>query len=410
MIRIRQYAKNMPFLLLLMFVGVCPANEQHLMLFDVYEMIERENPDIKAYQSALAGAAGGIRQARLLPNPEVGIGLEDFGRETVEIMISQAIEFGDKRGSRVRVAQAEQAIAQIELEAALLRLRSETMSRFGTVIAAKRRVTLVDSLLSLARATKVFTERRVEAGAAMAIDLVRSETALQENELEKRSLETEYLLARKNLAVLWGDPRDVDWEPVETFVCAPLEISLEKIRHAADDHPDLQILEKNILLIEEERSVERSAAFPELTLGAGFLRDNVADESVSLIQASISLPMFNRNQGAVSKKSFEIEQANHLLHSERLTRWAEVERVMGGIAILTERIQILEKSILPNSEQILKVLMDHYQQGAVGILEVLDAQQSLMEKWIEHTEDLSERASLAGELMALTGTECEVIQ
>jgi len=409
MIRTRQYGKRTPFLSLLMLAAVCSATE-HLILTDVYELIERENPDIKAHRSAIAGAARGIRQARLSPNPEVEIALEDFGREIVEIVISQGFEFGDKRGSRVRVAQVEHATAEIELEAALLRLRSDAMSRFGTVIAAKRKVTLVDSLLSLARTTMVFTERRVEAGAAMAIDLVRSETALQENELEKRCLETEYLLARKNLAVLWGDPTDVDWEPVETFVCAPLEISSEEIRLAADDHPNLQILEKNIRLIEEERSVERSAAFPNLSLGAGFLRDNGADEFVSVIQASVSLPMFNRNQGAVSKKSFEIEQAYQLLYGERLTRWAEVERVMGEIAILTERIQTLEGSILPNSEQILKVLMDHYQQGAVGILEVLDAQQSLMEKWIEHAEDLSERASLAGELMTLTGTECEVIR
>jgi cobalt-zinc-cadmium efflux system outer membrane protein len=391
-------------------VGHLNAQEQQLMLTEAYEKVERHNAEIKAYRSALQGAAGGVRHARLPINPELEIELEDFGRDVIEVVLSQEIELGDKRGSRIRVAQARQTAAEIDLESAVLRIRSEVMSRFTSVIEAHRKVELVDSLLSLARTTTIFVERQVDAGAAKAIDLVRAETAIQEIELEKRALENEYMRARRELAVLWGDPADVEWVPRQSFKCAPLEISLEEIRSSVERHPELRLVRNHINVIGEERSIERSAALPEISLDAGFIRDNAARETIALIGASISLPIFNRHQGAIAQKDFEIQKVEYLLQKTTNDRWLEVHRLLSEIGELSERLEIQENVILPNSSEILLVLTEHYRNGAISILEVLDAQQFLMEKWIQYTEDLSQRAQLASELFAFTGIECEVVQ
>ena len=69
----------------------------------------------------------------------------------------------------------------------------------------------------------------------------------------------------------------------------------------------------------------------------------------------------------------EMEGATHARSAERLARHAEVERIRTEITTLTERIAAMRESILPRSEHVLSELTEHYQRGAVGILEILEA-------------------------------------
>lgn len=390
--------------------AICSANDQTISLSDVYERIEQDNPNLKAFRSALKAAESEVRQAHLLPNPEAEIELEDFGRNVTGVALSQAIPFGGARGAGTRLAHAKGKAAEIELESARLQLRAEAMRRFGSALAVKQKRFLVDSLVVLAGNTMDSIERRVEAGATMALDLVRAKTALQELVLERAGLEREYLQARRELSMLWDDAGEPNWEPAGVLVCSPFHLSTDEITLAVDNHPDIRLLENDVSIAEEEGALARAERLPALDIGVGVVLDNELDEYASLLRASVSLPLFNRNQGTIARMGHKQDEAEHIKNSERIARRTEVTRVVTEITTLTERIATTRNTILPNTEQILSTLMQYYKQGAVGILEVLEAQQAMLETWLEHTDNLRERTALAADLLELTGIECEVLQ
>jgi cobalt-zinc-cadmium efflux system outer membrane protein len=396
--------------LLLLVCGMSIASEPTITLQEAFQRVDQNNLELKALRSAVKAADGAVRQARLIPNPEAEIELEDLGRSTTEVVVSQTIGLGGTRGARIRLARAAAQAAEIELTLAGLRLRAEAMRRFGATIAVKQKLTFMDSLIVLAENTMVSVERRVEAGAAMTLDLVRAETALQEIRLERAGLEREFLQARRELAMLWNEVSEPNWEPAGMLTCSPFYLSPDEINAALESHPAIRLLETRSMAAREERAEARAGRFPELSIGVGVLLDNEQDQRASLLRASVSMPLFDRQQGTFSQKGHELQQAECLRNNEITARRTEVTRVATELTTLTERIATTQRTILPKTEQILTELMDYYRQGAVGILEVLEAQRAVLEKWLEHTDNLRERTALAADLLKLTGIECEVLE
>jgi cobalt-zinc-cadmium efflux system outer membrane protein len=387
-----------------------PARGPTLTLAEAQHLAKRNSLELMARKSGVRAAENAARQAGRVPNPKIEVALEDFGRNELEVTLSQSIELGGRRGARVREARAHEKIAEAALEAAAIRLRAEVLRRFAEVVAARERILIADSLIALSDTSVASIQRRVAAGAAKELDLIRAETELQEMVLEREGLERDYLLARKEVALLWGDTSEPLWEPAGAFVVSPPIPALRDLKAAADDHPEAIILDREADILEAQLRAERAEAFPELEIGAGYLRNGETGEKAALVAASVSLPVFNRNGGAVSQKRQEMVGAAHTRGAQRLARHAEAERIRAQILTLTERIDAMQESILPRSEYVLSELTAYYQRGAVGILEVLEAQEELMERWLEQTDSFRDRATLAAGLLELTGMELEVLE
>ena len=406
----KRRSRWLPAVVLLMVTALYPTPGPTLTLSEAQQRAEQHNLQIRAFRSAVQAAKNAARQARHVPNPEIEVALEDFGRNEVEVSLSQRIEMGGRRGARMQEARARRKAAEAALEAATIRLRAEVLRRFTAAVAARERIHIADSLIALSDASVASIRRRVEAGATKELDLVRAETELLEMEVESRGLERDYLLARKEVALLWGDSTEPLWEPAGAFVVGPEIPTLSDLRAAVGDHPDAVMLDVEVEILEAQLRAERAEAFPEVEIGAGYLRNGETGEKAALLAASVSLPLFNRNQGAVSQKRQEIEGAAHTRGAAQLARRAEAELIRAEIVTLTERIDVMRESILPRSEHVFSELSAYYQRGAVGILEVLEAQEELLETWLEQTDSLRDRAALAADLMELTGTKLEVLE
>ena len=74
-----------------------------------------QNPELAAAGREIGIADGERRQAGLLPNPELAWEVEDTRRDTstTTVTLSQPLELGGKRGARLAVAGAGQAIASL---------------------------------------------------------------------------------------------------------------------------------------------------------------------------------------------------------------------------------------------------------------------------------------------------------
>src|SRR5260370_36620319 len=117
----------------------------------------------------------------------MGLEGEDFtradARSATESMqntleLSQLIELGGKRNSRVREAQFDREASEWDYQVKRLEVLKLTSLAFIDVLSAQRNVQLAEENVELTEAAVPVTQKRVEAGKASDVELLRTNTAV----------------------------------------------------------------------------------------------------------------------------------------------------------------------------------------------------------------------------------------
>src|SRR3989304_3671920 len=116
------------------------------------------NPDLAAFSWEVRAAEARVVQARLRPNPELGVSLEEFagsgpraGVKAAEfaLQLSQVIELGGKRMKRAQAAQFERDLSAWDYEAKRLDVLTQTAQAYVELLTAQKRLELAQSTLRL---------------------------------------------------------------------------------------------------------------------------------------------------------------------------------------------------------------------------------------------------------------------
>ena len=118
---------------------------------------------------------------------------------------------------------------------------------------------------------------------------------------------------------------------------------------------------------------------PDITVGGGVKYLGEIDDTTFVMNFSIPLPLFDRNQGGVL-------EASHLLTK------AQEERSAAEVSIVTDMHEAyqrlstdfieattLRNDILPGAQSAFDAVREGYREGKFGYLDVLDAQRSLFD-------------------------------
>jgi cobalt-zinc-cadmium efflux system outer membrane protein len=401
--------RHVVWLIVLSLVGLGPG-AQVLSLEDVYRRIDEHNPELAAARSAVVAAGHGVRQARVFPNPELEVGIENPGLSEVEASITQPLELFGRRTARSDLAVAHHRRTEQQRHVRALSLRAEALRRFAHALALRHTIAQVDSQRALTRAERQRIRRRVAVGAAMALDAERATMALEEIELRGHELAVEYANALRDVAVLWGDTGTTAWEPSGSLVSRFSPPSLAQVKRDVSSHPALRLHEREREVVRADIAATKVDRLPETALTGGYVRNNESGEGKVRLGLALSIPLFDRKQGAIARQTARMEALEHTVKGERLSRLAHIEQVHAAMVLLHEKMHTYRHTILPTSAHILESVTAYYEQGVVRILDVLEARASLIEKQIEAIELREQWAALAADLLELAGTEVEVVE
>ncbi len=387
-----------------------PAGAQTLDLAKARQMVLEKHPGLKALKEDLSAAEEAIRQASALENPELEIGTEEFGRNEVEVVITQPIPLGGARGAAIDVAEAEAELAGLTAEGERLSVEAELLRRYVSVLAAGQRLALVDSLIEVSAEGIEAVRRLVEAGAAMEIDLVRADLARDELLLEHIGLERSLAENQTILAALWGDGI-FRFDGVSGSIGGVLEIpSLGKLAETMENHPAWRLPDVEQRLAQAEMDEARAERWPELAFSAGYLQNNEADEGAVLAGISLALPIFDRKGAAVAEKGHQAAATKYRAGLDRLERSTALSTLYSEIEGSRSRLSTLSGELLAKAARIHTELQDFYGRGRTGILDVLEARGHLLEVRMRTLDLIEEQAILGVDLMELTGYPIEIIR
>ena len=382
-------------------------------IFD-FEQIKQKtlnnNPALSAGKSAIKAAEAEIRQAGAIPNPELEISSEEFGKNEIEVVLTQPLEIWGRRKARIQVARKALCAAELENDATRLGLEAEIIRRCLPILGLKKKITVLDSLAAVMGESLTGIKRRIQAGAAMEADALRTEMELDELFMEKADLNRQMNRQKKELAALWGNIDDAEIQlacTLNTSVSLPLQQDIQKKIH---EHPEMKLLKLNQETVAAEIRQLKAEAFPELSISGGYLRNNEDDENAVIAGLSISLPLFNRNKGAILSKGHESTAAGKKFQSFFIERTTEAGTILSEIENTTEAFSVLTEKLQPKAKNVYALLENYYKHGNISILEVLESRRNLLEINLKCIDLITEKALLAADLMELTGIPIQIIQ
>jgi len=458
-------SRIVPVIALLAFTAPAALGDAGPLTLDtVLARTLRDNPQLAVYPYEIRIAEAQRIQAGLRPNPELSLEIEDIqmggagsaktsarsfatgsgpevSREIEEdgprgfreseftLGLSQLIELGGKRASRIAAADKAISVAQQDYEVARADILTQAAAAFHDVLAQQERVDLLRQLAALAGEARAATAARVEAGKVSPLELTRAETEAAHALAGLQKAEKTLDANRIALSAYWGQTEPDFTRAEGAFLVTEPPPSADTLQAQLEQLPELRRwmaeIEHRDALVALEKA--QRVPSPTVTLGWRFQGQDGRDTASRAIGAegltvshahtapdddwdhrlvagfSIPLPLFDNNRGAIAEAEHRADQA-------KAERNAAFKQALARARILHETlagsygaIQALDATLLPKATQTFEGVQEGYRQGKFALIDVLDAQRTLFDLRIQLLEETASYRLTLTELQRLTG-------
>jgi cobalt-zinc-cadmium efflux system outer membrane protein len=375
-----------------------------LVLRDAVALALLQNPALAAFAWETRARDARMLQADRPPNPGVSVLFEDLGarqfaggslNEPIQtqatFQLSQLIELGGKRAARVDLATRNRDLAAWDYEAARIDVLTDVSRAFTDVLAAQESVAQIERTAQLVDQVRQSVALRVEAGVVSPIEETRAGVALGTVQVElaraRRTLEA----SRIRLALLWGSrtPAFSAAEGNLTQEPAPLP-SMDTLIARLQQNPELARWAAEQSQREAAVRVERSKAVPDVTLTGGYRRFTDVDANAFVVGASISLPLFDKNRGAIQESELRLAKTHEERRAAEARVGAALATAYAALATAHDEVTTLGSTVLPGSQQAFEAVSEGYRLGRFGYLDVLESQRTLVAAGSQYLRALSD--------------------
>ncbi|CRI56528.1 TolC family protein [Pseudomonas sp. CCOS 191] len=366
-------------LLCLLLAG--PAGAEGLSLDQALDAAFAQNPDFAAIGREIGIAEGERRQAGLIPNPELSWEVEDTRRDTstTTVTLSQALELGGKRGARIEVAEAGQAVARLELERQRNSLRADVIQAFHAALRAQTALELAQQSQALTERGLRVVEGRVRAGQSSPVEATRAQVQLAQAEAAVRRARTERTVANQALARLTGSA-EARFDRLDASSLSPGPApKAERLLATVEQTAEWRLAAAQIERGDASLGSEKAQRIPNLTVSLGSQYSREERERVNVVGLSMPLPLFDRNQGNVLAAARRADQARDLRNAVELRLRSETRSALEQWGTAMGEVQAYDRTILPAAQQAVDTATRGFEMGKFAFLDVLDAQRTLIE-------------------------------
>jgi len=354
---------------------------------DIIGLAIEQNPVVAGARAVIDQNTGQRTAAGAYPNPTIkgdgGRGfLKDAGPLTAEIPrsateymagFSQPIEWPAKRAARQSAADAGLAGASVGLIETRLNLTTDVKVAFYDLLLALRDFELAKNNLGTVEDVRRIVGVRVRLGEAPQFELIKAEVeVLKANQAVTRS-ENTVRVNRVILSTLTGGALGPTFDVTGEFLVYPVGLALDRLTaRAMEEHPSIQRLARSIEQADRTVEFERQARVPNVNFNTSYTRE-YGREGFD-VGVSVPTPIWYQRQGEIagSLGVKRKEEAELLRMRNELLR--QINQYYQEAQTTAKLIEVLEKGLLRQAEEALRIAKFSFQQGAASLLDVLDAQ------------------------------------
>jgi cobalt-zinc-cadmium efflux system outer membrane protein len=355
------------------------------------------SPRLTAAERDIGIARGQRIQAGALLNPELSYEQDNSfgsgiyrGTKSAEttLQISQLFELFGKREARIAAGQAVVEATTVERQAVRLQILSETAIAFLNVLGLQRRIQILDDQVAAIDRLSPLLQRRVDAGASSPAETGRAEVASALVKADRERTKAALASARRELAVLMGDT-----SPKFGTVSGRLDTtgrppSFQVVIAAIDASP--QLVRWNAVYAQRnaELLLARLRPYPDVRLSAGWRHFNETNDDAVRLSVTVPIPVFDQNQGNILSAQENLAKTRAEREANRKTLLVVAGRAYDTLQGSLRELTILREIAIPKSRQASEAIFEGYGQGRFTLLEVLDAQASVVQAQLREQEAL----------------------
>jgi cobalt-zinc-cadmium efflux system outer membrane protein len=364
------------------------------VLSDLEGIALANNPALARTGARVQAARGEWLQVGLLPNPVAGYSAAEIGDEDRAGqqggVVGQEIVLGHKLKLNRAVAAQQVRQAEQEFEAQRLRVLSDVRIQFYTVLAAQQKAQLADRLVRIGQEGVEAAQRLFDAQEVGRPDLLQARIEANEARITAQNARNGQLAAWRSLAAVLGMPE---------MAPAPLAGDLRTGRQASIDYgqalerilgtsPELAAAQANVQHARWAIDRARAEKIPNVDLQVTAQHDNATRDNIVGVQAVLPVPIWNRNQGGISKAQAELSAASSGVLTKQLALQQHLAGAYERYANARQKVERYEQDILPDAQQSLDLVKAGYKQSEFSYLAVLTAQRTYFQTSISYLDAL----------------------
>lgn len=388
------------FLLFLLLAGKMCAQQVAgtLTLKEAEQRFLERNLSLIAERYNIDMAQAQVLQAKLFENPVISLEQNvynrlngkyfDFGKEGEAVVeIEQVIHLAGQRNKQVRLEKINKEIAEYQFEEVMRTLRQELNEKFVEVYFLSKSIVIyekeVNSLQVLLGGMKVQQEK----GNISLMEISRLESMLFSLKKEKNERESDLLTTRGELNLLLNLPEDTQVQlSLDEEVLQQLDLSqlsFADLKAIINERPDQKIARSTVNASRANLKLQKSMAFPEFSVKGNYDRVGNFINDYFAIGVSLSVPIFNRNQGNIKAARFSIQQAG--VQQEYAANRADMELFTAYTSLkkATQLYQSTNMDLERNFEKLITGVNENFTRKNISLLEFIDYYDSYKETCIQ---------------------------
>jgi cobalt-zinc-cadmium efflux system outer membrane protein len=382
-----------------------------LSLAKLQEMAFTGNPALRKANADADAAYGAMIQAGLHPNPTVGYQADQMqpwlsprgttGQQGA--YINQLIKTAGKLGLAQQVAGYDYLNAVVAARQMHLEVMAQVRSNYFGILVAQQSVEIHRSLITLADEVYDLQRKQVKAGEAAAYEPLQlfAQAAQARNNLAQAEQSAQ--AAWRQLAASLGQPAlkrqpltgQADIEP-PAFDFVALEQSLS-------EHTEVLAARNRELQAEANLRLQQVTPIPDVSTNVIVQYDNSLGTSQFGVQLGVSLPLYDRNQGAIRQAQANLMGAAEAIQATQNELTGKLAEARGRFETHRTLASNYRTLVLPNLSQAYRAMIRRYQvePEAVKFNDIVVAQQNLAQAMQAYLNSLESQWKAVVDLAAL---------
>lgn len=373
-------------------------------LIDIQQAIQMAidyDPEYQQIGWLIEKARGDRFQATRLPNPTLGIGVEEIGNEDAAgqygVFWSRNIVRNNRPAIQHRYFSLEIARMQHRYGIRGWQLMLEVAQRFLTVCRLEQAIRVTEAQVASLREIYETTRQLQQAGELSQVEVTTVEIAIDTltQRIVEFQVEREY--QRRALAVPLGlsVPGVVEEEFAlpETDYAWSATVNQLMTRQPTEIEPGWLAMHPQVQLSQAEArqscvqiDLARAQRRPDLQLGANLAYDDSSGDTFAGFQVGMPLLKFDNKSGMISAASAEYQRSLQAIRLREMQLQAAHAVATGELARMQSRVANLRDVIIPKAEKNLAQIRAAYEIGEAeflllrtGVERVLRAQLDLVD-------------------------------
>jgi cobalt-zinc-cadmium efflux system outer membrane protein len=397
-------------------------------------MFRKRGLDLLIADAAVESAQGDLRSASAIYNPAVNLArgssrnydpaLCPVPSQCANVSYSAGLAdqgaifdvLTGKHHLRVNVAKAALEAAKMSRAEAERTLTFAVKEQYLATVLARTSLDLAGQSLDASTETLRLVGVRYRAGAVSEADVARAEAAkLEADQAMDQSVQA-LRQAKVALAFLLGVRTSVpDFEVGDEFQHPLLPVRLEAasreslLEAAHEKRPDLKAIAAQKARAAAGLSLAKRQRIPDLPLSVQYSQEgsgqNAIQPPTTTFGVSLTVPLFYQNQGEVAKaradlRTQELQEAK--LEAQVVN---DVETGFAGFVNARSRAERMDSRLLERAQRARDLVRIQYEKGAASLLELLDAQRTLITTSVERVQNLNDYWTAVFQLEEAVGEE-----